>query len=379
MGAATALGLSAAGDMKALTIVGPTSGATTGQSIVTRRVAHVLSKHRFVRVINTNSEGLPKYQRLLRNISSIISIIWARPGSDTLYISLHRSFAGSIKDLSAIGAFSIGKPACRIFCHLHGSDLDSLMASLPLTIRWFYLWMYRKVHTWIIVAPGMTNQLTQIRGARAQVLWNFSDAQLAKEKARETSRTSLNVLFLSNLIPGKGAVELCRAVAANPITREGRSILLRLAGHPLDRRCADEVRAAARLDSRLVYRDFASGDDKRELLQWADVVILPSTYKSEALPLCLIEGAASGCHLVSTYVGYIGDLARILNITELPSASSEEIGRCLVGLRSDAVRRSGAENQRLARLHFSAELFDSNLVRIMNGVLENAISKKNAH
>ena len=148
----------------------------------------------------------------------------------------------------------------------------------------------------------------------------------------------LRLLYLGRLVREKGLFELLEALQL--ARAAGVAAELILAGDGPDE---PELRRA--VDSRaLAQVSFAGpvrGADKVRLLQWADVLVLPSY--AEGLPYALLEGMAAGVPAIATRVGAV------------PEVVADGVNGLLVETHSAAalaaaVHRMAADRAGLARM-----------------------------
>ena len=132
---------------------------------------------------------------------------------------------------------------------------------------------------------------------RLAVVPNFADDSLFVDPeqvaAKHRAGGPLRVLYLSNLFASKGYREVL--AAAEEFERRGdSSVRFEVAGDFVDLReqAGDRDRMAAL--GNLDYLGVVDGVAKREALQRAHVLCLPTAYPYEGQPLCILEAYASG-------------------------------------------------------------------------------------
>jgi len=119
-------------------------------------------------------------------------------------------------------------------------------------------------------------------------------------------RRDIDVLFLGRLVPVKGVETLIDAVGLIP------GACLVLAGEG-PREAALRERAVPH-GHRVQFPGLVHGQTKRELLARAAILAVPSVIlpggRTEGFPLVVLEGMASGCAVVASDVGGIGEVLR---------------------------------------------------------------------
>ena len=173
---------------------------------------------------------------------------------------------------------------------------------------------------------------------RVFVLPNGVDCRPYATMTHESSSGALRLLYLGRLVREKGLYELLEGLEV--ARRQGVAAELVLAGDGPE---ADGLRqaAAARGLAQVSFTGMVHGPGKMALLQWADVLVLPSY--AEGLPYALLESMAAGVPAIATRVGAIPDVvADGVNGLLVEPHSPEAI--------TAAIRRLAADRPALARM-----------------------------
>ncbi len=116
--------------------------------------------------------------------------------------------------------------------------------------------------------------------------------------------SKMHFLFMGEIGDRKGVFDIIRAIANNKDCLKDK-ITLRIGGN----RNEDKLRAAikdAGVGDFVKFEGWVAGDKKIELLNWADVYILPSF--NEGLPIGILEAMSYSCAIISTPVGGIPEV-----------------------------------------------------------------------
>lgn len=293
--------------------VGPLAGVVTGQSIAFTTFVEN-SKHDHV-VIDINTEGKFFFSKVVLNIKVIffllISLIRC---NGNVYFTSSRSRVGFCRDLFVIFFSKVIFHRCLIN-HLHGADFLEFRSSLTMFERSLLDCIYRLIDISIVLTPGMKEQYESLYpNMQLAIVPNFYQKALIDNKndvGRFFSRGVLKVAYLSNIMKTKGIIELVAAVSE---LSDFLPIELVVAGKPMDdSECSAKIIAnfitqAAKNYHHIKYVGLLDVESKTSLLTEADVLVLPSYYPTEAQPLCLIEGMALGCLLITTKHNYLEEL-----------------------------------------------------------------------
>lgn len=159
------------------------------------------------------------------------------------------------------------------------------------------------------------------------------------------------VLFLSNLIPEKGADTFVDVAAILAKSDPGTKYIL--AGAEADRQFADQLRGTIRdlgIEDKVVFYGYVGESEKWKLLRSCSVLVFPSRYRFEAQPLTLIEAKYAGIPAVATGIGGIPDLVDATGwLTVVPSGSAEEIAEAVRGAVNESLDMTPASKTVAAR------------------------------
>ena len=182
----------------------------------------------------------------------------------------------------------------------------------------------------------------------------------------------LRLLFLSNLIKGKGFEELADAydllslASRNKVQidfagefgseKEKQSFLRKIGGKPSVR-----------------YHGVVQGDKKRQLLAQAHILCLATYCAYEGQPIAILEGYASGCAVITTNHGGIPDVfepGRTGFHVEKQSARS--IAHVIeASLKTPKqLERMGHYNNSLARTLYTESRWSSSLLDVITQVVK---------
>jgi glycosyltransferase involved in cell wall biosynthesis len=209
---------------------------------------------------------------------------------------------------------------------------------------------------------------------RIHLVPNFAQDYLflapAEIDAKFAVSPPLRVLFLSNLIPGKGYRELLEAfLSLDPVRQMG--LRIDFAGG-----FSDEIEQAEFLERirpyhQLGYHGIVGGDPKRHLLQDAHVLCLPTYYPYEGQPISILEAYAAGCAVITTDHSGIGDVFRDgENGFQVAKRSVGDLAGALARAAADpeALRAMAHTNRDMAQLHYRTRIYNERLTRIIEGV-----------
>lgn len=166
--------------------------------------------------------------------------------------------------------------------------------------------------------------------------------------------------IVGHLTPNKGQVELIEAFAK--LSRSAPDAILLVIGEPLFNRGTDYAESLVRAANSLGVADriqfLGSREDVPAIMQGLDLLVVNS--RTEAFPLTVLEGLASGTPVLATAVGGIPEIIRHReNGWLVPARDEKALPDALLKLLSDAKLREqlGQAGRREAVARFSTERF----------------------
>jgi len=136
------------------------------------------------------------------------------------------------------------------------------------------------------------------------ILNNITPHSVMALKPLKAPSDKIHLLFLGEIGKRKGIFDLIKAIAEHRSELTGK-IELRIGGNKNEERLVKSIEDS-HLENMVFFEGWVSGNKKTELLQWADIFILPSY--NEGLPISILEAMSYGCPIISTTVGGIPEI-----------------------------------------------------------------------
>jgi glycosyltransferase involved in cell wall biosynthesis len=296
--------------------IGPLPEPVTGQSLACRVLLDGLPPWYQVDLVDLSKkefvQGVSSWSRVVE-VLRILGAVWrSRSHADAIYFTVSQSLAGNAKDL-VIYALCRSR-LDRMVIHLHGgAGMRRILQGSGLQ-RWLNTVFLRQLGAAIVLGES---QRAIYRGAvpdeKIHVVPNFAeDAMFTTVDRIEAKYDRVNpfrILFLSNLLPGKGHDELVDAFLGLDADLKA-TIRLDLAGAFESVRQHEALLARISADDRIQYHGPVAGERKRDLFHNAHLFCLPTYYPYEGQPISLLEAYASGCAVVTTGHSGIPDVFR---------------------------------------------------------------------
>ncbi len=217
-------------------------------------------------------------------------------------LHLHSASRGSFVRKSLIVLF--GKLFGRkIVFHLHGGEFHIFFD------KWCFLRPYIRFiltvsDSVICLAPNWKQFIEKIAPNSKVVIINNPIEEKPFSNSRKCPNTTVSFLFLGRLVKSKGIFDLLHAISKTELKEQ---IHLYVGGDgDIDKFMA--LINELSLTNYVTYCGWASGKLKQQLLNDADVFVLPSY--NEGLPMSILEAMVNGLPVISTPVGGIPEIVK---------------------------------------------------------------------
>jgi len=259
-----------------------------------------------------------------------------------IYANISASVKGHARDwlVYALGGWSDRK----VIAVVHNGDLVDRLENSSLGRTWRML--CRQVDLVVTVSPSLARRAERtVPDTDVVFVPNVIDAEIEFTRQRvkrairrRVRRKELRLVFVGCLMKPKGYADVLAAVG---IARErDLPVSAVFVGRWASEAECSEAEAFVRrrgIGSRVKFvGEVSCRKVLRSILGNSDVMLLPSYYRHEAMPMSLVEGANAGLVLVGTDHGGIGDLVRDGVTGRLvPARDPEYLARTLELLAQD--------------------------------------------
>ena len=217
---------------------------------------------------------------------------------NSVYISISRSWPGVIFDSIVISLSKLLNK--KIILHLHGNDF--FLSSFQ---KRYFSRLYSKVDHFVVLSEPMKNYVTSFLSCPVIVILNpIQDIFFKEVFSKKREDDIIRVVFLSNIMKSKGIFDFIEI--AKFFDKHGAKgkfefhVIGRIGGdHEMNLdEISDVFFSEVSKVNNLLYHGAVYGENLSHLLSDMDLLIFPSFYPVEALPLSILECGAKGLYLV---------------------------------------------------------------------------------
>lgn len=258
----------------------------------------------------------------------------------------------------------------KVILHVHASRFKDFYGDASARKRAWILKYLRKADILICLSESWEKWFSEIGVNPSQIiiLHNITDYPQFKDNSSEKIDERVRFLFMGEIGERKGVFDILRALADHKSELKGK-IWLKIGGNKNE----DKLRSFLsdnNLDEFVDFEGWVSGEKKVDLLNWADVFILPS--HNEGLPISILEAMSYKMPIISTPVGGIPEVVETNKNGVLVSpGNSEEIFRSIQFYveNNDAIKSHGEESYRRVATYLPDYVL-SHLKRIYESLIQ---------
>lgn len=356
--------------MKKALIIGPFPNPISGVSIANKVVEEILNAdlNFIVEKINTSYPifdeqigefSIQKFLFYLRINSSFFKVL----KNNIIYITPGQTFFGVLKyALFIVAASALRK---ELIIHVHGNYLGKEYQSLKGIKRVIFYFLVSRFTKGIVLSNSLKQNLTPfLEDKNIFSLPNFAQDYLYTED-KKFVKDELRIFYLSNLMKEKGI--FCLLNALKNLEKNNIIYKAKIAGN-IDQNYSKEILKLFTELKNAEYIGIVNGDDKKSLLEWGNIFVLPTFYKMEGQPISILEAMATTNLVVTTNHAGISDVFQDkINgyfVEKNNENSIEKILSYLAANKSE-LKKIAEYNKRFFLNNFTVDIFKKNLLEII--------------
>ncbi len=348
----------------------------TGQSLACQVLLSELVKTNEVKVINlsknTFRQGISSIGRIIDIFKIIVNGWRNKANKNIIYFTISESYAGNLKDILIY--LICYKQLSKMIIHLHGgAGMRDIMQGKNRLLRWLNNYFVNKLGAIIVLGNSHTDIYSNVKNqSKIHIVPNFAQDYLftttALIQSKFATTRSIKILFLSNLLPGKGHIELVQAfMALDEATKA--MIEIDFAG---GFESPEQEHAFLKLIEgvkQIGFHGKVGGDKKKKLFTEAHIFCLPTYYPYEGQPISILEAYASGCAVITTdHSGIYDVFTDQVNGFSVIKKDTNSLKTVIVdAIKSPELLEKMAMNNLLtAQKNYTTEIYNTKLMQIVN-------------
>lgn len=358
--------------------IAPIPPPINGQSLASIILLNKLKEKNEVKLVNMAKRRRPNnlldlINRLLEVIKIVAQVQYKKINVDLIYLSLSESFSGNLKDIFIY--LICFKYLDKMFIHmLGGAGMKKIIDKhgLQYIINKYFI---SKMEGVIVEGQTQATNFTHlINENKIHIVPNFAKEYLfvSQEMVRKkfSSVEPLKILFLSNLIFGKGHEELANAYISldNSIKEKVEIVFVgEFESEYQKKRFLEKIERHSGL---IYYGKFIIGAKKKKLYCRSHIFCLPTYYPFEGQPISILEAYATGCVVITTYHSGIPDVFRDkVNGYVVEPKSAESIKEVINNIirNVDRLYSIALFNREIAFKKYRSIIYCSSLGKILKG------------
>ncbi len=359
-------------ELSTILFIFPLPPPATGQSIACKRLFSALKMKFEFHVVNLSKEtfqqGVSSFSRIFEVLNILMRIGRKQYAADVIYLTISESIAGNFKDILIYTV--CWRRLHRMVIHLHGgAGMRSIMSSKHVILRTINIFFLKRLGAVVVLGDRLKTIYDGVVPlSRLHTVPNFAEDEFFVSPSDIDTKFAkieiLRILFLSNLLPGKGHQELLVALGQLPSEIRARLHVDFAGGFESS---ADEERfrkhVQATKNIQIMVHGTVQGELKRDLLLGAHLFCLPTYYPYEGQPISILEAYASGCSVMTTdHSGIFDTFTPGVNGIEVKPRSPESIAQALTYAlthTSDLFNQAKTNHQQASNLYRSTTHVDA--------------------
>ena len=354
-----------------LLLIGPISPPITGCSVVNDLVLDKLNEKEGFQVYLIN-RSFSKFNEAIGQFSFkkfffyISQYFQAHKifKSDIVYVAIGLTFFGVLKDAPFLLFSKLLRK--QVVLHVHGNYLQTQYALLSGIKKKIFHYILSKANKGIVSSELLKHNLTPFL-SDDKIYWMpyFVEKTLKDITEEDVVNTEgLNILYLSNLMEGKGIFDLFKALKL--LDKKEISYQAKIVGG-IDKENETLIFECLNSNSNIEYHKPIRGKEKIDAYLSSNVFVLPTYFKLEGQPIALLEAMITGNIIITTNHAAILDICSDKNGFIVNKKSPEKIAEKLEYIANNLhdFKDMMVYNYHYAKDNYKPENFISRLAKVL--------------
>jgi glycosyltransferase involved in cell wall biosynthesis len=187
-------------------------------------------------------------------------------------------------------------------------------------------------------------------------------------------KKTLELLYFSNIFPEKGCLIMLEAIKT--IIKKYSNVRLTICGQPLRHKYENEIQDFInknKMKDFVYYKGPVFDIEKEAIFLKSDIIIFPSYFTEECLPLVILEAMQAGLAIITTKIGVIEEVIKhdITGLLVEQKSKLDLIEKLETLIKDRELRlKLGHKAQELFNEKFSIQIYKRNFERIFSEILK---------
>ncbi|WP_281224929.1 glycosyltransferase family 4 protein [Flavobacterium aquiphilum] len=361
-----------------LLIIGPFPEPINGCSLANEVLLKQAKLHKNISVnyIDTNSReisskhvGMFSFTKVFSFIKTYKSIFYINK-ADVVYITPGQTFYGVVKYMPFfLNCLLFGKP---YLIHIHGNHLGNEYKSLQGFRRYLFSIFLKKASAGIVLSDYLKSNFEGLLNPeKIFIVENFAQDDLVQEVQIEKPKDMLRLLYLSNLMEEKGIIDFLDCLI---LLKENKILFTADIAGNVEDKCDFVIRNKFKeLQGHIKYHGVVTGIQKKDLLEKANIFILPTYYRMEGQPISIIEAMATGNIILTTNFSGIPDIVSRANGYFIQPKNPKNIYDRLLEINQDLAKNIDSfsyTNMEYVKSNFTENQFSNKIIKLVQQLLQ---------
>ena len=297
---------------------------------------------------------------------SVLALKWRLLKDKNIKILHAHTAAGTDFKRTAIMVNIAKQSGLKVILHSHASSFKDYYRDSDEKMKRWIREVLNKADILIVLSESWKAYFIGIGIPKEKIviLHNITAYPQVIEK-KEDSKVRL--LFMGEIGPRKGVFDLLKAIGTHKDEFKGK-IEVRIGGNKNEVQLLTAIKDY-NIEKFVHFEGFVSGEKKIELLNWANVYVLPSF--NEGLPISILEAMSYKMPIISTPVGGIPEVVDDSNGILVEPGNSEQIYKAILTYVHDAglIAKQGEESYKKVQTYMPNYVLN-HLKRIYEDLLE---------
>ena len=256
---------------------------------------------------------------------SVVGLRW-RLWTDKKVRILHaHTAAGTDFKRTAVMVNMAKRCGLKVILHSHASSFKDFYRDADEKKKTWIRGVLGKADVLIVLSESWKTYFMGIGVPEEKIVILHNITAYPQIKNVEKNEDKVRLLFIGEIGQRKGVFDLLKAIGTHRDEMKDK-IELRIGGNKNEEKLLATIKDYG-LDEFVHFEGFVSGEKKIDLLNWANVFVLPSF--NEGLPISILEAMSYKMPIISTPVGGIPEVVDETNGVLVEPGNSEQIYKAI--------------------------------------------------